>query len=50
MAVFEGLTASGGEEDTIESEVVCSGSSDGEVAVVYGVEGAAEEGYSHTRV
>ncbi len=44
---FEGLTASGGEEDLVESEGVCGGLRYGEVAEVDRVEGAAEEGYSH---
>ena len=47
MFGLEGLTAGGGEEDLVEGEGVCGGGRDGEMAVVDGVEGAAEESYAH---
>ena len=47
MFGLEGLAAGGGEEDLVEGEGVCRGGRDGEVAVVDGVERAAEEGYPH---
>ena len=47
---FEWLAASGGEEDAVESEGVCGGGGDGEMALVGWVEGAAEEGDAHDAV